>query len=178
MGKATKRRQAFDHDIIRPTPEQLASGAYVAEYVIHDDTGLKSLAHIKHGIETDGRLFRESHFDRLHRAGKWTRDQFLAGEWYRQTYERGRYDAPAVSDLLRIGGSIASIEVAYSSKQRARDEWHHARKSLPADMVGFVDGLLIRNRWPKLYHRERHRSIARIAQALDRLADFLRRERY
>lgn len=177
MGKAIRGRKAVNHDIVRPTPEQIASGAYAEDYVIHDATGLKAMVYRKRGIEQNGRLFRESHFDRLNRAGRWTRDQYLAGNWYRHTYECGRYDAPATSDLLRVHGSVASIEAAYSSRQRARDQFRAARKALPADTLGIIDGLLLHNRWPKMHHRERHRIIARIAQALDKLAEFLRRER-
>lgn len=170
MGKGRKKRQVAVVDYVMPTPEVLAGDDIEAGYILHDETGLKAY--------TYRRTFKARHFDRLHRSGAWTEEQYLAGCWYRDAYERGCYGRPASSDLMKVHGSVSCMEVAFSTKQEARDKWRAARMALPKDMIGFVDGLILRDRWPKLYHRERARSLIKLAKALDDIARFLRFNRY
>lgn len=169
MAKPRRRPRAPVEHLDGPTPEQMGSGAYTQDFILYSEDGRKYLAHVKQGVEIDGRLFKERHFDRLNKAGQWSNEQYRAGCWYRDTHERGRYDAPSTSDLLKVNGCVSSIELSYSDRQRARDRWRVARQSIPGDMVGFIDALLLRNRWPKVHHRQRARTLDKVRDALDAL---------
>lgn len=173
--KARKRAQPMPiEELVAPPAAQLANGAFVREFVIDENTGQKALTYVNQGIEINGRQFKLSHLDRLYKAGNFTEDQFLAGKWYRDMHERGRYDKAATSNLFRVQGSVGSAEGVRDFAQAARDKWHSARLAWPADMLGFMDGLILRNRWPKMHHRERMRTLTRIREALDCMAAHLR----
>jgi hypothetical protein len=175
---AAKRKAIVPiEELIAPTPEQMLHGSYVAQFIIDDATGLKGLVHVNEGGEINGRLFKLRHFDRLNKAGCFTRDQYLAGKWYRDAYERGRYDQPQTSNLHRVQGSVGSSELVQGGTQNARDGWRAARMSWPSDMTGFMDALILRNSWPKMHHRERARTLSRICEALDCLSKHLQNRR-
>jgi hypothetical protein len=134
------------------TPEQAASGDY-------DDTGR--------------RKFRLHMIDRLHRNNKLTYEQHAAGSWYRDQWDRGRYDNPRTSDPGRARGSnvLSFIPV---NQQRARDNWLEARTKWPTGMLGFMERLILRNELPKRHHRAMARDLAAIRAALDAMVKHLR----
>jgi len=177
MGAKTKRRKAPSpiEQLDGPTEAQLANGHYCDELKPHPDGGNRvAQVKVNRGGELNGRLFKVRHFDRLQRAGQFSQEQYLAGMWYRDQYERGRYDSPTMSNLFRTGGSSSVVAMGASeTSQVARDRWRAARMALPADMVGFMDALLLRNRWPKMHHRERFRTLDRLRDALDTLCSHL-----
>jgi len=151
-----------------PTPEQIAKGGYVREDFIHGETAKGVTTFVNHGHEEGGRHFKTRHLDRLHKAGQFTDLQYAAGVWYRDQHDRCRYDQPQVCDLNRVqGGNVTRMS---DWKEIARDTWRSARLAIPADMVGFVDAMVLRNRWPKMHHRERFRTLDRVRGALDVLA--------
>jgi hypothetical protein len=175
--KARKRDQIIPiEELVAPTAEQLLHGGYVAKFIM-DERGLKAWAHVNEGGEINGRQFKAMHFDRLNKAGVFTSDQYLAGCWYRNAHDRSRYDVPQTTDLLRVSGSSGDSAASSDYTQDIRNRWRAARGAWPDDMVGFMDGLLLRNRWPKMQHRERARTLARICGALDDLAFFLSHRR-
>lgn len=137
------------------TPEQRAKGCYTNQ-------------------GAGRRYFRLRHVDRLHRNGKLTYEQHQAATWYRDQWDRGRYDNPTVSDYTRPRGENTPDPGLKSSQQMARDKWRVARTAWPADMVGFMDALLLRDRWPSVHHRERARTLDRVRGALDAMARHLR----
>ena len=168
MAKAKGKRKAPSpiEELDGPTPEQLGKGGYDRLAMPNPDGGNRAaLVHINRGFEENGRVFKTLHLDRLHKAGQFSDAQYEAGVWYRDQHERGRYGQPQMSNLYRVqGGTVTSIT---DWTQDARDRWRAARACIPADMVGFMDALLLRNRWPKMHHRERFRTIERIRDALD-----------
>lgn len=173
MGKATKRKAPpVIQPLDGPTPEQIAKGGVEREDFIHADLGQRVTAYVKRSFEDNGRVYRMHHLDRLKRAGEFTDEQYAAGEWYREQYAKGRYEQPKMANLHRVqGGNILSHN---DWTQIARDRWRAARMAFPADMLGFMDAFLLRNRWPKMHHRERFRTLSRIREALDALAHHIR----
>lgn len=152
-----------------PTPEQMANGRYVREDFIHADNAQRVTAYVNQGGESNGRPFKSWHLDRLHKAGAFDDVQYAAGVWYRQMHERGRYEAPKVSNYDGVGGGSGAGCHITDATQFARDRWRAARASIPADMVGFMDAFLLRNRWPKLHHRARFRTLERMRDALEQI---------
>jgi hypothetical protein len=81
-----------------------------------------------------------------------------------------------MADLHRVQGG-GNVLTTNDWTQMARDRWRLARLAFPADMLGFMDAFLLRNRWPKMHHRERFRTLSRIRDALDHLAHHIRTNR-
>lgn len=172
MAKATRKKFEVIEEIDGPTPEQIAKGGYARLTMPNPDGGNRQAqVHINRGFEQNGRLFKSRHFDRLHKAGQFTDEQYEAGVWYRDQHERGRFDQPKMSNLYRVQGGV--VVSTSDLTQDARDRWRNARMAFPRDMVGFMDGLLLHNRWPKLHHRERFRTLDRVRSALDCLCAHL-----
>lgn len=178
MAKAKGKRKAPSpiEELDGPTPEQLGKGGYDRLAMPNPDGGNRAaLVHINRGFEENGRVFKTRHFDRLHKAGQFTDAQYAAGVWYRDQYERCQYDRPNIVDLNRVQGGGAGI---CEWQEIARDRWRAARATIPGDVVGFFDALVLRNRWPKMHHRERFRSLDRVRDALDRICSHLLRRKY
>jgi hypothetical protein len=152
-----------------PTEAQLANGNYKREDFIHADNAQRVTAYINRGGEKNGRAFKSWHLDRLHKAGAFDDLHYAAGVWYRHMHERGRYDAPKMSNLESVGGSFGAGVNISDATQFARDQWRKARAAIPLDMLGFMDAFLLHNRWPKMHHRERFRTIHKIRDALERI---------
>lgn len=170
MGKATKRRTPSPVEALDgPTEAQKANGNYERTDFIHADTARRVTAFVNRGGEVNGRQFKSWHLDRLHKAGVFDDLQYAAGVWYRQQHERGRYEAPKTSNLDSVGGGGGGGINVSDATQFARDRWRSARAALPDDMVGFMDAFLLRNRWPKMHHREKFRTVARMRDALERI---------
>ena len=177
MAKRKKQPQAIEV-IDGPTQSQLTNGHYDRHRMPDPEGGNRvAQVHVNRGGEINGRLFKSMHFDRMEKAGQFSRDQYEAGVWYRYQYEMGRFDNPQMSNLFKIGGSVVSIMGPSERSQVARDRWRAARMALPADMIGFVDALLLRNSWPKMHHRVRFKTLDKLRDALDRLASFIRADR-
>lgn len=171
MGKATNQRKRIPGPVEAldgPTDAQLANGNFERVDFIHADTAQRVTAFVNQGGEVNGRQFKSWHLDRLHKAGVFDDLQYAAGVWYRQMHERGRYEAPKTSNLNSVGGSSAGIHVT-DATEFARQRWRAARAAIPADMVGFMDRFLLRNDWPKMHHRQKFRTVARMKDALERI---------
>jgi hypothetical protein len=154
---------------LAPTEAQLAHGSYERTFV-PNPSGAGELAqvHVNRGFEQNGRLFKVRHLDRLHKAGKLSETQYAAGVWYRDQHDRCRYDRVRIMDPNRI---VAGVVMGSADWQEmARDRFRTARAALPREMIGFVDRLVLHNRWPKMHQRERFRTIERLGAALDDLA--------
>lgn len=175
MGKATKRRipspvEALDG----PTEAQKANGNYERTDFIHADNAQRVTAYVNQGGEDNGRPFKFRHLDRMHKAGVFDDVQYAAGIWYRHMHERGRYDAPKTSNLDSVSGGGASGFHVTDAAQFARDRWRAARAAMPLDMVGFMDAFLLRNKWPKMHHRARFRTLQRMREALEQIYNVAR----
>lgn len=169
-----RRKVEVIEQLDTPTPEQIARGSFQRDYVM-DDNGLKAMAYRNTGGEVAGRTFKMWHLDRLHKAGVFSRDQYLAGRWYRDTHEAARYDNPSSSKLFRIEGSVTGGSDVVDAIQWRRDKWRAARQTIPLNMVGFIDAMLLHNKWPRMHHRQRFRTLEQVKEALDCIASFLSR---
>jgi hypothetical protein len=158
-------------EMVGPTDAQRANGNYVSADIIYIENFTRATAYVNKGFEDNGRLFKSRHLDRLHKAGRLSDAQYAAGVWYRDEHEKCRYDQPQMVDLHRVGGG-STLSVP-DWKEIARNNWRLARLSMPTEMIGFMDALILHNRWPKMHHRERFRTIGSIQRALDDLASHL-----
>jgi hypothetical protein len=171
MGKATTAKKRIPNPVEAldgPTEAQKANGHYERTDFIHADLGQRVTAFVNQGGEINGRSFKSWHLDRLHKAGVFDDLQYAAGVWYRQMHERGRYESPKTSNYDSVGGGGAGVHIT-DATQFARDRWRAARTAIPSDMVGFMDRFLLRNGWPKMHHRQKFRTVARIKDALERI---------
>lgn len=125
-------------------------------------------------VDKGRRYFRLQHIDRLHRNGKLTYEQHAAGTWYRDRYEAGRYDNPRTQDWTKVRGENVVNFTMPTIAQQAREQWRVARMHWPADMIGFMDRLLLRDELPRRHHRAAMRQLADIRRALDAMAKHLR----
>ncbi|HEX8257004.1 MAG TPA: hypothetical protein VF589_05180, partial [Allosphingosinicella sp.] len=122
------------------------------------------------------RRFKSSHLDRLYRNGKLSWVQWYAGDWYRNQHARCSF---ALSVVASYGGGTGGGEPSYGlprteAQLRARQLYMEARCALPAPMLGFMERMLIHDELPRAYGgKQRMRSTARIAAALDALAGWL-----
>lgn len=137
------------------TPEMAAKGCYQAE-------------------NKGRRYFKLQHLDRLHKNGKLSHEQHQAGTWYRDQFDRGKYDSPKTQDFTRPRGDNVVDLAPHSSQQLARDNWRSARTYWPRDMIGFMDGFLLRDQYPSMRHKASLRRIADIQRALDAMARHLK----
>lgn len=137
------------------TPEMAAKGCYQAE-------------------NKGRRYFKLQHLDRLHKNGKLSHEQHQAGTWYRDQFDRGKYDSPKTQDFTRPRGDNVVDLAPHSSQQIARDNWRAARTHWPRDMIGFMDGFLLRDQYPSIRHKASLRRLADIQRALDAMAKHLR----
>lgn len=142
------------------TPEQLASGDY--------DT--------MSGAKSGQRYFRTSHLDRLHRNGKLTWEQRQAGDWYRTKWAESRYDAVRTPNWEQEVWCSGASEIAlYDASMAAREAFRRARGEIPADLVGFMDRLLLKDEWPQArQQRARNSYLTMTRNGLDALCRHLR----
>lgn len=153
------------------TPERIAKGE--SELVV---------ALIEKAGERPGkaRQFRSSHLDRLHRNGKLTYRQWLAGDWYRSTHDRCRFSLSVVSSYgERTGagdhpGSFGYGLPRQEAQARARDDLRNARQQWSPAMQGFMGRLLVHDDLPRYGGRRAMHALTDIRSALDRLAEHLR----
>src|SRR3546814_786447 len=122
------------------------------------------------------RRFRSATIDRLHKNGKLTWVQWYAGDVYRNTHARAALTPPVVAGY---GERTSAGEISYGlartdSQLRARKFLRECRESIPFEMRGFMDRLLIHDDLPRYGGRKAMRSLSQIRGALDKLADFMR----
>src|SRR3546814_13181336 len=91
------------------------------------------------------RRFRSATIDRLHKNGKLTWVQWYAGDVYRNTHARAALTPPVVAGY---GERTSAGEISYGlartdSQLRARKFLRECRASIPFEMRGFMDRLLI-----------------------------------
>ena len=160
--------------IVDATAERLAKGDSF-EFV--DPSRMDSAKH-EIGLV---RRFRSAHLDRLYRKdqpekSKFTDRQFAAGDWYRSTHARCNF---ALSVVASYGERTSASEPSYGlprteAQLHARRQWMMARTKFPLGMVGFMDRFLIHDDLPRYGGSNAARRVKEIAEALDRLADWLR----
>lgn len=127
------------------------------------------------------RRFKATHLDRLYRRedperSRLTFRQWYAGDWYRSTHARSGF---TISVIACYGERTSFGEPTYGmprneAQLQARELWRAGRRNFPAQMVGFMDRLLIHDELPRYRGRARMRSVEEIAYALDCLADWLK----
>ena len=136
------------------TPEMKAKGCYQAE-------------------NKGRRYYRLQHLDRLHRNGQFTYEQYQAGIWYRDQFDRGRFDRPRTQDLTRPRGeNVVDLDMG-ANEQRARDNWRRARTVWPRDTLGLMEAFLLRDAYPKQHHRARARLLDDLRRGLSAMAAHL-----
>lgn len=175
MGRSSKARKVDNRGPLQR--------AYDAEKVDEEQSHLdvltpeQRLKDIYAAEREDGkgrRYFRLQQLDRLHRNGKLTYEQHQAGKWYRDEWDRARFDAPQISTYgERITSNVITMTSA-DYRQDARDRWRSARMEWPRDMIGFMDAFLLRDRFPRLHHRAAARQLSDVRRALDAMARHLR----
>lgn len=155
--------------MVVPTEERLAKGDQV-EWV--------NPAEIDSAEQPIGltRRFKSSHLDRLHRNGRLTWTQWYAGDWYRNQHARCSF---ALSVVASYQARTSASEVNYGlprteAQARARRLFMDARRAFPPHMIGFMERLLLHDDLPRYGGRAAMRNIGQIAQALDRLATWLK----
>src|SRR3546814_4214392 len=82
------------------------------------------------------------------------------------------------SDLRTSAGEISYGLARTDSQLRARKFLRECRESIPFEMRGFMDRLLIHDDLPRYGGRKAMRSLSQIRGALDKLADFMRSEEH
>lgn len=122
------------------------------------------------------RRFRSTHLDRLHKNGKLTYQQWMAGEWYRNKHDEG-HPAPRVTAQYghHVPGGEPNYGLARTEHQlRSRQEWLAARSSWTREQQGFMDRFLVRDELPRYGGRKAMKSMAFIRDALDDMREYLR----
>lgn len=162
--RATKRAvQTEEH--LDATPERLQKG---------EESDLVNPADID-PLEQDRGVVRRfranTTLDRLLKNERITYHQWFVGDWYGNTY-RQAIDLPSVVANYgeRTGGGEISYGMPRTERQcDARRLWREARSKFPADMVGFMDRLLLHDEMPRYGGSAFNRSVQKIADALQEL---------
>lgn len=119
------------------------------------------------------RFRRVPHLDRWHKGGIITQRQWWAGDAYRRLYE-GMQSLPRVvaSYGERTTGGEPDYGLARTDAQaRRRISFRAARSMIPADVMGLIEKLLLRNDLPEYRGRKQMNAIADARRGLDALAD-------
>ena len=172
MAKSRTRKQKVKTEFIPhvdATPERLAKGDHweMVNPAEIDDSEQRNVL---------TRRFRSSTIDRLHKNGRLSWVQWYAADQYRNAYHRAAF---TVSVVASYGERTSAGEVSYGlarteSQARARDFVRFCRASIPADLRGFMERLIIHDQMPKYGVSKAMGTIKDIHRALDKLACELR----
>lgn len=162
-----KRRTPKQYAALDATPERFAKG---------DEAAFVNPAEIDSSEQPIGRVRRfiaRPRLDRWHSSGVITQRQYSAGDRYRTLHQRAFSEPRVVSAYgERTTGGEPDYGLARTdAQQKARERFRMARLSVPADMLGFIDRLLLKNNLPPYRGRAQMRSITDARNALDTLAE-------
>jgi hypothetical protein len=170
MARKRRHREARAPRIefVDATPERLSKG---------DAWDMVNPAKIDSGEQAIGltrRFFKTPRLDRWHRGEVITQRQWWAGDQYRKLYERAQTMPRLVAAYgERTTGGEPDYGMARTAAQaRARTEWRNARSTIPFEILGFIDRLLIHDSLPAYGGRKQMHALATIRATLDNLASY------
>jgi hypothetical protein len=166
-GARRKRRGPKQYAAVDATPERFAKGD-AAEFV--------NPAEIDSSEQPIGRVRRfvtRPRLDRWHTSGVITQRQYSAGDRYRTLHQRAFSEPRVVSAYgERTTGGEPDYGLARTdAQQKARERFRMARLCVPADILGFIDRLLLKNNLPSYRGRAQMHTISQTRDALDKLAE-------
>jgi hypothetical protein len=173
MARAARRRRHREAlapriEVVDATLERLSKG---------DDWEMINPAKIDSNEQPIGltrRFFKTPRLDRWHRGEVITQRQWWAGDTYRKLHERAQALPRVVASYgERTTGGETDYGMARTAAQaRARTEWRSARSSIPFEILGFMDRLLIHDSLPAYGGRKQMHALATIRTTLDNLASY------
>lgn len=129
---------SLDDARLGPTPEQLEKAEYRTVQIEAPEQTAREV--------TTLRRVTESRIVQLHQRGVLDDDMFAACRWYRERWERSGLDtgaAIAAYDGDPRGEKLYGVMPRTEAQAEARSDWRFARSTIPLDVVGLFESVVL-----------------------------------